>query len=106
MELTANHRVATFATPPERTPKRPLRLYRYPLAAMTPRDLLLLDHLKLKPTDRVLEIGVGSATSVFRLSQFVKELDGVDISAATIRWLEGEVAADAHTAGKVRLFAQ
>src|SRR5690606_25738328 len=70
----------------------PLKFYAYPLATVTPRDLLLLDRLPGDSNKSALEIGTGSATSMFRLGPHFRSLHGADISPEIIDWTAEQIS--------------
>lgn len=47
---------------------------------------------RLRPTDRILEIGCASGISMFRLAPLVAAYHGTDLSARILAWTEREVA--------------
>jgi glycosyltransferase involved in cell wall biosynthesis/SAM-dependent methyltransferase len=82
----------------------PLKYYPYPLATVTPRDLLLLDRLPGNGKKSALEIGTGSATSMFRLGPHFKTLDGADISPEIIEWTSSELQKNADLKNRCDVF--
>ena len=64
----------------------------HPLTTVSPRDLLLLEHLNPKPTDVALEIGVGSGSSLFQLAPATAELHGLDIAAGPVERIRRALA--------------
>ena len=63
----------------------------YPPTSFPFRDLLVLEHLTLGPSDTVCEIGVGSGGTTARLAKICSSVTGFEISSATIdalRYLE------------------
>ena len=69
-----------------------------PLATVAPRDLLLWDFLQLSPSDSVLEIGVGTGSSIIRLAPRVREMHGADVAVGCVQRLS---AALGHLNGRV-----
>jgi SAM-dependent methyltransferase len=69
-----------------------------PLATVAPRDLLLWDFLHLSSSDSVLEIGVGTGSSIIRLAPRVREMHGADVAAGSVHRLS---AALGHLNGRV-----
>jgi SAM-dependent methyltransferase len=65
---------------------------------VAPRDLLLWDFLHLSPSDSVLEIGVGTGSSIIRFAPRVREMHGADVAAGCVRRLS---AALDHLNGRV-----
>ena len=69
-----------------------------PLATVAPRDLLLWDFLQLSPSDSVLEIGVGTGSSIIRFAPRVREMHGADVATGCVQRLS---AALDHLNGRV-----
>jgi SAM-dependent methyltransferase len=75
-----------------------------PLATVAPRDLLLLQSLAVRPTDKVLEIGVGTGTSLLQLAGSAAALHGVDICQGPINRLQKTFGRLKRPFSDIRLF--
>ncbi|MEX2139915.1 MAG: methyltransferase [Pirellulales bacterium] len=84
---------------------RPLRYFSHPLATLSPRDLLLLEHLDISPSAAALEVGTGSGSSLVRLAPWFARLDGVDVCQGPLERIRRAIGAwRPELAAKVRLF--
>lgn len=54
------------------------------------RDYLIVDNIQLTRDSSVMEIGVGTGSTIDLIGGEIKEYCGVDISAKTIEWLTSE----------------
>jgi SAM-dependent methyltransferase len=78
--------------------------FAHPLTTVSPRDLLLLEHLAPRPTDVALEVGVGSGSSLFQLAGAVAELHGLDIAAGPVERLRRAAARGGGPRQRLRFF--
>ena len=83
----------------------PIRYYAHPLSTLAPRDLLLLEALPVRPTDAVLEVGIGSGSSLLRFAGAVAVLHGLDVSEGPVARLRHVLASTRGPARDIQLFA-
>ncbi len=84
--------------------RRSPQYFAHPLTTVSPRDLLLLEHLHPKPTDVALEIGVGSGSSLFQLAGATSELHGLDIAEGPVQRVRDAIASANGPRRRLRLF--
>jgi SAM-dependent methyltransferase len=65
-----------------------LPFFARPLSTVSPRDLLLWEHLPTSKSDTVLEIGVGTGSSLIRLAPRVHEIHGADVAEGAVQRLK------------------
>jgi 2-polyprenyl-3-methyl-5-hydroxy-6-metoxy-1,4-benzoquinol methylase len=59
-----------------------------PLATVAPRDLLLFELLELSPAESVLEIGIGTGSSIIRLASRARDVHGADVAGGAVERLK------------------
>jgi SAM-dependent methyltransferase len=84
--------------------RKALSYFAHPLMTVSPRDLLLLEHLHPQQTDTALEIGVGSGSSLFQLAERVAQLHGVDIAEGPVGRLRKAIERTSGARRRIQLF--